>query len=641
MTVSDAQFAAWLDTDAPMVVLCEIDFGYESGGSPAVGTVYLSDAPYTTGPADSPPHIAHRPIIKEVPKLKRAIGRDKLEGGASVSVSELRLENSDASADFMLSLVLDGYETRFYIGGPTWARADFRLAFVAVAERARAPNDREVTIRLRDKRLLLDRQMIGNQVGGTGAEASQFLPLYWGSIFNAEARIYDSATARWAVLSNYTGAVVNDVRDNGNTLTESPVSIEDGVSPTITVDAGTDVFTKTAHGLAVNDVVTPQSRGFIGDTWAAFAMFAGMTARQYWVIAVPTADTFKLSETKGGASIDVTGTTYLGPSGGGFSAGRLKRTHFFDDLTNTGRIQLSSSATGRVTVDLTALNSYVTTPFSFIRYLIETYGKVTTDDVDADYFTAADTAYAGKIGTVYHNFSVQARENVITAVEALSASSFGWVAPSREGKFICGLVDVSGIASQSASRTLGRFDLVDAAGLAVENDPVDIGRATVAYNANHTVQADGLAAAVSETNRRRYALAFLGLQRSAEPTGTAYSTNPALYHRTMVEKEPRQIGELADELGYGSGVSLTFPTGLADEIVADAAPTVQFITARAGLKFFDAELGDVVRLTYPRYGLDDGANARVISIELNLTGRQVSLEMVRQVAPDTSTAAYS
>ena len=641
MPITDAQFDAWLETDGPMVVLCEQDFGYESGGAPAIGTVYLADGPYTSGPSDSPPHTRYRSVIKEVPRLRRAIKRDQLGGKASISVSEMRLNNLDGQISFLRKKIVDGYEARFYIGHPEWSRNDFRLAFVAVAERVRCPSDAEVLVQLRDKRLLLDRQVIGNQVGGSGAEASQFLPLYWGSIFNAEAKVYDAATARFAVLSNYTGAVVNDVRDKGNTLSLSPVTVEDGASAIITVNAGTDVFTLVAHGLAVNDVVTPQSRNFIGDTWEAFAMFAGMTAKQYWVNSVPSADTFTLSDTKGGGNINVTGTTYLGPSGAGFSKGRLKRTRFYDDLANTGRIELSSSPIGRVTVDLTALNDYVLEPFAFMQFMIETYGKVTpATDVDAASFAAADVVYASKIGTVYHNYSVQARANVMDVVEALSASSFGWVGISRQGQFTCGLVDVSGIATAPHVLTLSQDDLAAGANLSLENEAPDVGRVSVAYNLNHTVQADGLADTVSIEDRRRYALQYLALQRSTAPSGTAYATNPALYHRTLVEKEPVQLGELSDYLGYGSGISLAFPTGLADEIVSDAAPHVQYLTAKARLKFYSAELGQVVRVTYPRYDMENGTNARIIGLELDLTGRTVTLEMVRQEAPATTTASH-
>mgnify|MGYP000706304540 CR=1 FL=1 len=137
MAISDAQFKAWLRTDAARTVLVEQSFGYEAAGAPAVGTIYLSDRGYNTSPMDSPPSVRYRSTIKELPKLKRSIDRRRLGGRAEISVSDLRLVNVDGALDYLLDVVLDGYECRVYLGAPEgtpgWTRADFRLAFVAVA----------------------------------------------------------------------------------------------------------------------------------------------------------------------------------------------------------------------------------------------------------------------------------------------------------------------------------------------------------------------------------------------------------------------------------------------------------------------------------------------------------------------------
>lgn len=634
MAISDAQFSAWLDTDAEMVVLCEQDFAYESGGSIAIGTIYMADGPYTTGPGDSPPHVRYRSVLKEVPRLKRAIKREQLAGRAEISVTDLRINNVDGQMSFLLEKVIDGYESRFYIGGGGWARSDFRLAFVAVAERVRAPNDDEIVVQLRDKRLLLDRHVVGNQVGGSGPEATQFLPLLYGSCFNVEARLYDAANARYAVLSNYgSGAVVQEVRDSGVSLSKPNVTIS---AATLTVNPGTEVFTLVGHGLAVNDVV--RFREFFGlGVYADFAPFAGMTAgQQYWVATVPSADTFTLSATKGGASINVTGSTYLGA--GSFGE-RIFVRRYYDDLVATGRIELSSSATGRVTVDLKG-GSSSSGPFTFMQDLALGWGKITSADVSSAAFTAADTAYAAKIGTAYHNYAVLGRENLLDVLDRLSEAAFGWVGISRAGLLTCGLVDVSGIATAAHSRTLTQDDLAQGGNLSIENAPVGIGRTSILYNRNYTVQTDGIAASVTESNRRLYGNPFAQVQRSTDYSGTAYATNKAFYHRTMVEGEPVALGETSDYLYGLVGVTLTYPTGIADELVADAAPIVQYITAKSRLKFFDVELGDVVLLTYPRYDMESGSNARVIGIELDLTGRAVTLDLVRQISPDLTTSSH-
>lgn len=643
MAITDAQFAAWLRTDAARTVLVEQDFGYESGGVPAVGTICLSDTGYNTSPTDSPPSTRYRSTIKQLPTLKRAIDKKKLGGRSEISVSDLRLINLDGALDYLLDVVLDGYENRVYLGAPEgtpgWTRADFRLVFAGVAERVYAPNDNEIVIRLRDKRLLLDRHVGGNQVGGAGVEANQFLPLLYGSCFNVEARLYDASIAKYAVLSNYgAGAVVFDVRDNGVSLAKASVNIWNSPGPeTLSVDAGTDVFTQTAHGLAVNDVVWFKTQPFPLGQYGDFAPFAGLTSgQQYWVTSVPTANTFTLSATKGGGSVNVTSATYLGGTG---YRDRMYVRRWYDDLANTGRIELSSSATGRVTVDLIGGNQ-AGGPFTFLEDLIEGWGKVTASDIDSAAFSAGDGAYAVKIGTIFHNYAVLSRENLLDVLDRLSLSAFGWVGFSRLGKITCGLVDVSGIATATPTRTLTQNDLAAGADLSIENDAISIGRIAIEYNRNYTLQGDGLAASVSESNRRLYAIPFGGIQRSTEPSGTAYATNKPFYHRTMVEGEPVPQGEISD-YQYGIvGVTLAMPTGIADEIVADAAPHRQFITAKCRLAFFDAELGEVVRIVYPRYGMASGVNARLIEIDLDLTAGEITLGFVRQSTPDTATARH-
>jgi len=67
-----------------------------------------------------------------------------------------------------------------------------------------------------------------------------------------------------------------------------------------TVTAATDVFSSTAHGLEVGDVIEVKTETTLP---------AGLSASTpYYVITVPSADTFKVSATKGGTTVNVTDT---------------------------------------------------------------------------------------------------------------------------------------------------------------------------------------------------------------------------------------------------------------------------------------------------------------------------------------------
>lgn len=85
-----------------------------------------------------------------------------------------------------------------------------------------------------------------------------------------------------------------------------------------TADAGTDVLTRTAHGLVVNDAVQFATTGTLPGGLSVLTT--------YYVKTTPTADTYTLSATLGGATLDITsagsGTHSLGVVIGDTSARR-------------------------------------------------------------------------------------------------------------------------------------------------------------------------------------------------------------------------------------------------------------------------------------------------------------------------------
>ncbi|MBK8916380.1 MAG: hypothetical protein IPM64_17585 [Phycisphaerales bacterium] len=631
MGITELQFAAWLRTAAPRVVLCELKFAYESGGAPAEGTLYFSDRKFVSRPTDSPPAVRYQAVMEGAPKFRREIDKATLGGRATLSIADLALTNIDGALDFLLGLALDGHEARFYLGGDGWARSDFRLAFVAVAERVVA-TEAEIIVKLRDKRLLLNRAVQGNPVGGTGAFSTSYLPLLWGSHSNVSAIIHDAAALTYGVVSNYDAAsIAIAVRDSGVSLRSGGWS---ATAANTTVDAGTDTFTKTGHGLAVNDVIFFADPVIAGGTYLYWAPFPGMTARAYWVKTVPSADTFTLSATKGGATLDVTGTAWS-DSGSGVLV--VVRQRFFDDLANTGRIQLSSTPSGTITVDVLNAATFNASPFAFAKYLVDTFGGLDAAGVDAAAFSAADTTLDAKISLGYTNYSVMDRANLLDILDALLDSVFGWYGQDAGDKITCGLMDVSGISTAPADFTLTDADLLNP-GMTVENAAATTSRANVESGINHTIQADGLAASVSEEMKRRLALRYGGVQRSTAPSGTAYATNKPAYHLTMVEGAPRPAAEMSSG-AYGTDVVLPLEN-YADEIVADLAPWRQFISVACLLDMYDVELGDVAEITYPRFGMNAGVKARVIAIEVDLTAGEVRLDLVRHAPPDVTTASY-
>ncbi|MBK8916354.1 MAG: hypothetical protein IPM64_17455 [Phycisphaerales bacterium] len=629
--ITDAQFSAWLATDAQRILLAEVDYAYESGGAPATGTLYLSRGGYSTRETDSPAHTAYRDAILGMPKFSRRINVPSLGGRSEFSISALDLANTDGLLDFMSEIAIDGQEVRFYLGASGWERTDFRAVLVAVSEYVDG-NDDVVRLHLRDKRLLLDREIKGDPVGGSGTEATKYLPLLWGSHQNVPAFLYDSSALIYSVVSNYNaGSVVAVVRDAGASLRDSSGGWT-ATSANTTADAGTDLITKTAHGLEVNDVIFFADPVIVGGTYLYWPPFPGMSARPYWVKSVPTADTFSLSATKGGATLDITGATW---SDSGSGALIVVRQFFFDDLAATGRIQLKSTPAGLVTADLLNREN-ITAPFALAEEIITDYGNLDAGEIDSAAFTAADVALDAKIALGYSNFAVYERRNILAALDELVAACMGWYGQARVGTITCGLIDPSGLASAAADHELGVSQLK--AGISISNIPPTVSRVNVLYDMNAVAQPNGLVTSLTAAQLRTYAELHRKVQRSTAPTGTAYSGNKPLYHKTMTEGAPRTAGVM-NTTAFGTDAARPI-SNYADEIVEDYRPHLQVVDVQATIDAYEWELGEVVLLTYPRYGFEGGKNCRIVGIDVDLDAETLGLSLLTYSAPDTTTASY-
>lgn len=647
MAISDAQFAAFVKTKGPRLILAEVDFAYEAAGAPALGTVYLANRKYATQPGELPANQRYRDVIMGSAGFRRALDVASLGGVASFSVSELSLANADGALDFMAQLVVDGHEVRFYLGDPGWARADLRLVLVAIVERV-VCDEMKVTLKLRDNRLLLDKEIKGDPVGGSGPDATKYRPILFGSHENVSAAglLYDAATNEYAVISNYAGVstAVVDVRDNGVSLRSAGST---WTSANTTANAGTDVVTHVAHGFSVDDVVFFRVGAPGVDTrYTGFTIrgpFGGFPSGPVWVKSVPTPDTVTFSLTRGGATLDITATVW-NPSGGGADL-EMIRQRWYDNSRTNGRIQLSASPAGELTYDIYNFDAISTPsggflinqslPFNLAMGLAAGWGGVDYENLDLDAATAADAALDAKVGVGYTSLAVLGRRNLIAVLGDLLDSVFGWYGQDNLGQLTVGLLDPSGLAAATPTRTISANEPLD--GVTCENVAPTVSRVNVSYAPNHTVQGGELSSAISDELRTKYSSEYGAVQRSTAPTGTAYATNKPLYHLTMTEGAPKGASMNTSTF---SSVSTAPLADYADEIVADRAPHLQVFRFALDLRAYDWNLGEVVRITYPRFGLDAGKNCRLVGVGVDLLGDRVDIELLAQTTPDYLTASY-
>lgn len=639
--ITDDEYRQWLrKKEAPRVVLAKLKYAYEDAGDVAEGELWFGSRDYITEPGDTPANQPCPGVISEAPTFWRQIDVLSLGGIARFAVaSDLALGNADGRLDHLLDRPMDGWEIEYYLGPPNrtlgWELSDFRRLLVTVMERVTAPSPSKIAVKQRDKRLLLAQEIKGDPVGGSGPDATKYGYLLWGSHQNLRPLLYDESNLEYHALSNYAGSsavALKDVRDGGLSL-DSGVMYSGAGALGFTVDAGTNVFAKVAHGFALNDVVGWEINNNVVDLPIAwYDPYPGMSPRPYWINSVPDADHFTISATRGGSTLDITSATFSNP----FTTMRVRRARYFDNTAVNGRFLLSSKAEAELTYDILSMPVDFSTglPFGLARSLMETYGNLTAGEIDSDAFDDADAALSAKIDTGYINLAVLERQNLISVLNELVDASFGWIGDNGQNQITCGLLDPSHLDAATPDYTLSAGEVLEMLG--VENLPPTIDRVNVSYDVNHTVQREGLLADVTDEDRAKYGAEYNAIQRSTAPSGTTYAGNPGLYHKTMTEGAPRTAAFMSS-YAYGDLTSLDIGD-YADEIVADRRPNLRTINVAVGIDKYDWALGKVVELTYPRYGLDAGKNLRLVGIGLDPLKQSVEFQLLGYFEPTLTEA---
>ena len=207
------------------------------------------------------------------------------------------------------------------------------------------------------------------------------------------------------------------------------------------------------------------------------------------------------------------------------------------------------------------------------------------------------------------------------ALDMLAASYGGWYAPNRLGVYNFRQIKEP---SGTPAATFRRFIYPEVAALdeykieslerLVSNDEgrgVPAWKITVNYQRNWTVQEGGsIAAAVSEENRARYGLEY----RSVTVTNsirTQYPEAVELVFNTVLDNETDATALANHYLDlYGVRRNLYRLVAEYEESLADAI-----------------DLGDVVKVYYPRFALDNGVLFNIHGIRYDAKSKTVELEL--------------
>ena len=272
------------------------------------------------------------------------------------------------------------------------------------------------------------------------------------------------------------------------------------------------------------------------------------------------------------------------------------------DLAN-GRASLNAVPIGRITWDVKGAKpggTYLTKCAGIVQNLITAHSQLTTADIDTTNFTAFDATCPQTLGLY-----VRDRQNLIDIIDQLVTSVGGFWTFSRAG-----LLQLGRLAAPTGTPMIAlTADDIRAKALSIARRELPIATLRLGYQKNWTLQADGLAGAVTEANRALYAAPHL----------VTTATNAALFATYKLARQP-DVRETLLALAADAATEATRLQALYD--------VVRTTYAAAGyVAPLTVSLGNEANLTHPRFGFSAGADAVVVGFEEEVTRNRITLSL--------------
>lgn len=338
-----------------------------------------------------------------------------------------------------------------------------------------------------------------------------------------------------------------------------------------------------------------------GESWTAISdtlptPLANTT--DYWISADGlTTTAFKLSATRGGTVVTLTNTT-TGASIIGY--------HWTADLT-TGKVQMSSSPTGVITLDGEAggllAADLVVGALSATNVAAGSQVHFQNTNVDMQSYLRFESTCPQTMG-VY----VKDRRNRLDVANDVVRGIGAWYGYGREGMLRFGRVEGN---PSSYDFALIESDFFTGT-LRIEQLLPPEKQHRIGYRKNWTNQSGALFAAVSADNRELYSL---DMSVTQSHTSADAGTNGSFHALNMIPDVQESLIYLAsdandeavrlDAMYYGWGAIFTGEVG------------------RIGTEI---DVGHTVNVTYPRFGLSGGVNMTCVGFDDNRTSGKVTLK---------------
>lgn len=279
-----------------------------------------------------------------------------------------------------------------------------------------------------------------------------------------------------------------------------------------------------------------------------------------------------------------------------------KSIAFTADLT-TGTFTLSVAPTGRVTADIKGCKlggAYITKVGDIVQRILTTRSPLTGADLDSASFTALNALCTQTVG-IY----IGDRQNTLDVLDKLLKSVGGYYGFTRAGLFRVGRLDAP---SGSPVIEIGSDD-VEEFGFTVTSRTLPIATYRLGYKRNWTIQADGLDSTVAPARKAELSDAFQVVTAINSVSNFLTALSPDVEDSLLIvqseaQTEATRRATLRSQLRYRY--------------------SLRCFTAPAQI-----ELGQMIRLTHPRYGFTTGALALVVGIDESPTADAVTLELWR------------
>lgn len=411
-------YSDWLARqDVMRCVLAEMSTRIGEAGSPEVegdGMTYVANMAYTSRSWDDPASTGYLEAMAKAPSFSHQMN-EALRGEASVGLGAFEIDNSSGARDNWLRMKWEGRVVRILLGDPSWPRHDFRTVILGSLRQPLAPSIDRIVFPITDLSDMLNVNLQDNVIGAGGEFENRPKPLLLGVARFIDPVPIDTSTLEYQIhdgaMVAFTNALPWPVYDNFVEIKTAANTIS-SVSPAIDTIVAT-----SAHGLLANWRVRFSS----GTPPAPLALDT-----DYWVIATGLTTTqFRLSATRGGSQINITGSD----TGAGFTGWG------YDWNASTGIIQLASAPAGRVVVGV-AVQSAATTIGSIVGWILSTKLGINANYIDQAALDALDTALPYNCGMWIPADRRVARDVIGELLTRMRCWS-GW---TPDGLFTCGLI---------------------------------------------------------------------------------------------------------------------------------------------------------------------------------------------------------